>query len=108
MIEKIYDYKIHDEKEIEKIIDDEYAQINHMTLTKDTGLPIHQSNSNIYMILIRGKMTIELEDQEAQEYTKGKIINIPNDTKMNVRNLQDEVLEFFVVKAPHPRELKKD
>ena len=106
MIEKKYDYCSVDEKLIERIVNDDNVAINHMVLTKDTGLPVHYSNSNVYMIIVRGRMSISLDDGPAAEYRKGNILNIPFKTKMNVTNKYDEVLEFFVVKAPNPRDMK--
>ncbi|MDO6355521.1 cupin domain-containing protein [Caloramator sp. CAR-1] len=107
MIEKIYEFKALDEKLIEKIVDDDNLVINHMILTKDTGLPEHFSNSNVYMVITKGKMTIKLNDQEPHIYEKGTILNIPFNIKMNVNNFHDEVLEFFVVKVPNPKDMPK-
>lgn len=108
MIEKVYKYQKLNEKIIERIIDDDDVALNHMVLTKDTGLPEHHSNSNVYMIIIRGTMTIKLDDQEPHKYTAGNILNIPYNTKMNVNNFDEEVLEFFVVKAPSPKNFKSE
>ncbi|MGB7605110.1 MAG: cupin domain-containing protein [Lutisporaceae bacterium] len=107
MIEKIYPFSLMDEKTIEKIVDDENVVINHMILTKNSGLPEHYSNSNVYMIIVRGKMTIVLNDEEANIHEKGDILYIPFKTKMNANNYHDEILEFFVVKAPNPRDMEK-
>lgn len=107
MIEKLYNYKITDEKTIERIVDDENINLNHMVLTKGTGLPEHYSNSNVYMVITRGKMTIKLDEQEPAKYEVGDIINIPYNTKMNVNNFDDDVLEFFVFKSPNPKNYRK-
>lgn len=106
MLEKIYQFTKPEEKCIEKIIDDENVVLNHMILTKDTGLPEHYSNSNVYMVIIRGTMTIQLDEQEAHRYQSGQILNIPYNVKMNVKNLDDDILEFFVVKSPNPKDYK--
>lgn len=103
MKEKSYNFKNSNEKIIEKIIDDDNLLLNHMILTKGTGLPEHFSNSNVYMIIIKGTMSIRLDEQEEKKYSQGNIINIPYNTKMNVNNYEDEILEFFVVKAPNPK-----
>ncbi|PAB58381.1 cupin domain-containing protein [Anaeromicrobium sediminis] len=108
MLEKVYEYKMLNEKIIERIIDDENVALNHMILTKGTGLPEHYSNSNVYMIIIRGTMTIQLGDEEARTYEAGKLLNIPYNVKMNVKNFDDGVLEFFVVKAPNPKNYKSE
>ena len=103
MLEKVYNFSTLDTKNIEKLIDDEPVLINHMVLPKGEGLPEHYSNSNVYMIITRGNMTIRLDDQEPHQYTSGQIINIPYHTKMNVNNFDNDVLEFFVVKSPNPK-----
>ncbi|OOM07509.1 cupin domain-containing protein [Clostridium saccharobutylicum] len=103
MIEKIYKFNKPNEKLIEKVVDDDNLALNHMVLTKGTGLPEHYSNSNVYMIIVRGIMTLKLGEQQEQKYTEGQVINIPYNVKMNVRNYDDEILEFFVVKSPNPR-----
>lgn len=111
MIEKRYGFTIAekeiDERVIEKIVDDDNVVINHMLLLKNTGLPVHYSNSNVYMIIISGQMTIKLNDGEPNTYSNGSILNIPFNTKMNVDNYSEELLEFFVVKAPNPKDMIK-
>lgn len=108
MIEKNYNYKLINEKTIEKIVDDENLHLNHMILTKGTGLPEHYSNSNVYMIIVKGKMSINLNDEEPNYYTVGDILSIPYNTKMNVNNFHDEILEFFVVKTPNPKNYRSE
>ncbi|KDR96457.1 hypothetical protein SAMN02745945_00300 [Peptoclostridium litorale DSM 5388] len=106
MIEKVFKYSITDEKAVEKIIMDENINYIHMVFNKNQGLPEHFSNSNVYMTVIRGTLSIRLDDQGIHEYSKGEILQIPFDTKMNVNNLHDEVLELIVVKAPAPANYK--
>lgn len=106
MIEKIYGFKKTDEKVIEKIVDDQNINLNHMVLRNGEALPEHFSNSNVYMIIVRGTMSIKLGDQDFNVYSAGSILNIPYNIKMNVTNQHDEVLEFFVVKSPNPKDYK--
>ena len=54
------------------------------------------------MTVVRGKLSIALDDQEIHTYEAGTLLKIPENTKMNVRNLHDPVLELIVVKAPAP------
>lgn len=103
MLEKNYTYSIEDTKNVEKLIDDDNTMINHMVFPKDNGLPEHYANSNVYMIVVRGNLTLQLDEQEPHKYSKGKIINIPYKTKMNVNNFDDDVLELFVIKSPNPK-----
>lgn len=105
MIETKYSYTVSESKTIEKTIEDDHAGINHMVLPKGEALPEHYSNSNVYMIVVRGNITLVLNEQEEHSYPSGNILAIPYKTKMNVCNKHDEVLEFFVVKAPSPKTL---
>ena len=104
MIEKNYKYTIADTKTIEKLVADENVHINHMILPKGEGLPLHNSNSNVYMTVMRGTISLILDEQERHDYEAGNILNIPNNTKMNVSNNEDAVAEILVVKAPAPRD----
>jgi quercetin dioxygenase-like cupin family protein len=58
------------------------------------------------MIIVRGTLTIELNEQGSNKYEKGSILNIPYDIKMNAYNEDNEVLELFVVKSPSPQNYK--
>ena len=105
MVEKEYNYTISDSKVIERIVSDDNVDINHMILRKFEALPEHYSNSHVYMIVVSGVVTLILNDQEEHRYASGSIINIPFQTKMNVSNSIDDVLEFFVVKSPSPKQM---
>ena len=107
MIEKQFQFQQVNSKIIERIIDDDNVNINHMVLPKGNALPEHFSNSNVYMIVSRGNITLKLDEQQEHIYPSGSIIAIPYNTKMNISNRNDEILEFFVVKAPSPRFFNK-
>ncbi|MBS4537466.1 cupin domain-containing protein [Clostridium sp. D2Q-11] len=106
MIEKIYKFSDSREKTVEKIVNDDNLHLNHMIFPKGEGLPQHNANSNVYMIVIRGELSLQLDDQEEQKHDKGSIINIPYKTLMNVNNKNDELLEIFVIKAPNPSDMR--
>ena len=42
-----------------------------MVFNKYEGLPEHYSNSNVYMTVIRGLLSIGLDEQEIHEYEAG-------------------------------------
>lgn len=107
MVEKVYNYSTTDEKAIEKLIMDENINYIHMVFNKGEGLPEHYSNSNVYMNVVRGVLTIRLNEQDAHNYQKGSLLEIPYNVKMNVGNSNDEVLELFIVKAPAPQHYKE-
>ncbi len=103
MVEQIFKLSIGDEKAIEKIIFDDNLHYLHMVFSQNEGLPEHFSNSNVYMTVIRGKLSIALDNQEIHVYEAGTLLVIPINTKMNVKNLNSETLELIIVKAPAPK-----
>lgn len=102
-MEKVFKFSQSTEKLVEKVLDDDAVMLNHIILNYDEALPQHNSNSDVYMIIIRGTLSIQLEDEPSKSYEHGNIINIPYGVKMNISNSSSEQVEFFVVKAPSPR-----
>lgn len=102
MVEQIFEISRKDEKIVEKVIFDENIHYLHMVFNKGEGLPEHYSNSNVYMTVVRGKLSIGLDSQQIHEYQAGTLLKIPFNTKMNVKNLSEQTLELIVVKAPSP------
>ncbi|NLG25812.1 MAG: hypothetical protein GX558_10680 [Clostridiales bacterium] len=103
MIEQVYKLAATDDKAIERVILDENLHYMHMVFPMGEGLPEHRANSNVYMTVVRGTLSIGLDDQPVNAYKAGTLLKIPYQTKMNVRNLDQATLELIVVKAPAPK-----
>ncbi len=103
MIETVFRLSRTDENAIEKVVFDENINYIHLVFNKGDGLPEHNSNSNVYMTVLRGTLSIGLGDQEIHEYGAGTLLKIPFDTRMNVKNLHPDTLEIIIVKAPAPK-----
>lgn len=102
MIEQTFQYSTGNEKAVEKLIMDDNVHYIHMLFNKDEGLPEHFSNSRVYMTVVKGTLTIQLAEQEPHKYEAGTVLKIPYQTKMNVGNKDEDLLELIVVKAPAP------
>lgn len=105
MIEKKYFFNKSEEKLIEQIVNDDNVMINHVVLAKGDKLPEHNANSHVHLIINNGTITLQLSEQEEKIYEAGSIINIPFKTKMNISNNNDKPLDFFVIKAPNPKNM---
>lgn len=103
MVEQVFKLSRGNEKAVEKVIFDENVHYLHMVFNQNEGLPEHFSNSNVYMTVVRGRLSIGLDEQEIHEYEAGTLLKIPFNTKMNVKNLGADTLELIVVKAPAPK-----
>jgi len=71
------------------------------------AVPTHVSNSHVHQIIVRGVLSLRLEDGEFHDHPAGTIVGVPFNKKMVIQNNGDETLEFFVVKAPNPRDMPK-
>lgn len=103
MIEQIFLLSRGDEKAVDKVLFDENLHYLHMIFNEGQSLPEHFANSNVYMTVLRGRLSIGLDEQEIREYEAGTLLKIPTQTKMNVKNLHADTLEMIVVKAPAPK-----
>ena len=100
MIEKLYHFNQSEEKLIEKIVTEDKVNINHVILKEGDSLPEHYSNANVYLIVLRGTLKGAFNNQSTDDYPAGTIINVPYNTRMNVSNRNNSILEFFILKAP--------
>lgn len=106
-MERKYQFTQSEDKLIEKIIDSEEVMINHMIFNQFEGLPTHPSNSNLYMLVIRGTLSLQLAKDPEKKHVAGSLLSIPYNVKMNVTNRDTQQLELFVIKAPGPRNYKE-
>lgn len=90
---------------MEKVVDDERVNINHIVVPPGEAVPTHASNSYVHQIIVRGTLSLSLEDGEFNHYGSGTIVFVPFNQRMVIQNQGSETLEFFVVKAPNPRDM---
>jgi quercetin dioxygenase-like cupin family protein len=100
MVEKLYKLTQGEDLVIEKVLHKEKVHFNHMILPKGDKLPLHNANAEVLMTVVRGTVSLKLDDQEVHKYPAGSLLSIPFDTKMDVRNLDEETVELIVVKYP--------
>ena len=105
MIETEYTYSDTTSMTMEKIVDDERVNINHIVVPPGEAVPTHASNSYVHQIIVRGTLSLSLEDEAFHHHEAGTIVAVPFNKKMVIRNQGEEMLEFFVVKAPSPRDM---
>lgn len=105
MIEKIHPYTRTSSTIMEKTIDDDHVNINHIVVAPGEAVPTHVSNSNVHQIILRGTLSLSLDDSPFSHHPAGNIVAVPFNLKMIIQNQGKETLEFFVVKAPNPRDM---
>lgn len=102
MSKQIYELGKGDERAIEKVLFDENIHYLHMVFPQNEGLPVHNANSTVYMTVVRGTLSIGLNDEVVEQHPAGTLLKIPFQTKMDVKNRGEEILELIVVKSPAP------
>ena len=105
MIENLFTFTRTDAQTVEKLVDDERVNINHIVVEPGKAVPTHVSNSFVHQIVVRGTLSLSLEDEPFRHHAAGSIVAVPFNQKMVIQNQGKETLEFFVVKAPHPRDM---
>jgi quercetin dioxygenase-like cupin family protein len=85
-------------KKIERIVEDPQFHLVHMIFNPDEGLPIHPAHANLYMTVLSGTLSIQLNDEPLLIVKAKSVVKVPFGTVMNVRNLHPEQLELLVIK----------
>jgi len=85
-------------KKIERLIEDPQLHIVHMIFNIDEGLPIHPAHANLYMTVLSGSLSIQLNDDPLMIVKAKSVVKISMGTVMNVKNLHADQLELLVIK----------
>ena len=102
MVEQIFKLTGGDDKVVEKVILDEYLHYMHVIINQSDGFPEHYTNAVVYMTVVRGIVSLQLDNQDYYAYPAGTVLKIPFNTKMNLNNFNPETLELILIKAPPP------
>ncbi|WP_432665847.1 cupin domain-containing protein [Wukongibacter baidiensis] len=98
MIEKLYKYSLTDKDLFENIVDDENLRLNHVVIESGKFFPRHKTDAHVYIIILKGQLSIEIGEQEEKRFGKGDVINIPFGVDSKLGNDTDTITEAFVVK----------
>jgi len=94
-----------DKRSVVRLIDEDYLLLNLICLEAGQEVPYHNANSNVNLMVYRGKGELELSG-EKERFEKGRIYRVPFRTKMRIMNdSKDQQLSFLVFKTPNPKEM---
>ena len=85
------------------LVDEKYLQINQVCLESGQQVPHHNANSNVTLMVVHGEGTFYIGD-ETTRMRPGKLLRVPFQSPMSIRNESKERLAFLVIKTPHPNE----
>lgn len=97
-MEKVYAYTVTDEAIFENIFKDEKILMNHVVVLPGNIFPKHPTDAVVYALVVRGELSVTIEDQETSVYKAGHLVNIPKGANTELGNRGGEPLELFVTK----------
>lgn len=86
------------------LVDEKYLQINQVCLEAGQQVPRHNGNSNVTLTVVHGEGTFYVGN-EVTRMGPGKLLRIPFQSPMSIKNESKDRLAFLVIKAPHPNEM---
>ncbi len=103
MVEKLYPYAVTDQKTVEIFLSDDNCTVGHVILQPGDELEEHSTDSNVYLLLTRGEITLSLNKAETKTFGTGAVVNVPYGTVMGMKNISENVMELFAFKSPAPK-----
>ncbi len=87
------------------LVDEKYLQMNQVCLEPGQQVPQHNANSNVTLTVVHGEGTFHV-GTEVTRMGPGKLLRVPYQSPMSIRNESKGRLAFLVIKTPHPAEVK--
>lgn len=97
-MEKVYQYTITDQEIFENVFRDAKLLMNHVVVPPGKVFPQHPTDAIVYALIIRGELSVAVENNAAKTFGAGQLVNIPKGINTELGNRGDEPLELFVVK----------
>jgi len=97
-MEKVYTYTLTDQELFENVFKDDKLLMNHVIVPTGKVFPKHPTDAVVYALIIRGELSLAMDDKGVKTYKAGQLVNIPKGIDSELGNRGDEVLELFVIK----------
>lgn len=97
-MEKVYQYTITDQEIFENVFKDARLLMNHVVVPPGKVFPQHPTDAIVYALIIRGELSVAVENNAAKTFRAGQLVNIPKGVNTELGNRGGELLELFVVK----------
>ncbi|NDL67480.1 cupin domain-containing protein [Anaerotalea alkaliphila] len=98
-MEKIYSYTLTDREIFENVFTADNLLMNHVVIPPGKVFPKHPTDAEVYALIVRGQLSVGLEDEEVKVYGKGQVVNIPKGVQSELGNRTGDLVELFVLKT---------
>jgi len=89
-----------------KIVDEKHLLVMQIALKPGQSVPQHHANSNVHILLLRGKVTVNLDGKD-NSIKEGDLLTVTYQTPMNIKNVGKDNATLLVFKTPNPSEMQK-
>jgi len=94
----IFHYTLTDEETFETIFNQDNCIMNHVVMPKGKVFPKHPTDAQVFITVLRGELTVVLEEDAPIRLTRGQVANVPQGVESSLGNLSDDVVELMVLK----------
>ncbi|PKM94638.1 MAG: hypothetical protein CVU84_08965 [Firmicutes bacterium HGW-Firmicutes-1] len=97
-MEKVYNYTITNQEIFENVFKDDKVLMNHVVVPPGKVFPKHPTDAIVYVLIIRGELSITFENNETKIFKVGQVVNLSKGVNSELGNRGEDLLELFVVK----------
>lgn len=94
----IYSYTLTDRETLENVFDRGDCLMNHVVMPPGKVFPKHPTDAHVYITVLRGELTIVLEEDFPFKLRKGQVGNVPIGIVSSLSNVSEDVVELIVLK----------
>ena len=80
---KVYPYTITDQEIFENVFKDEKLLMNHVIVPPGKVFPKHPTDAIVYILIVRGELSLAVENSEPETFKVGQLANIPKGSYLN-------------------------
>ncbi len=99
MLAKLFTYTVEEKDLFENILKDDNLMLNHVIIESGKFFPKHPTDAHVYIIVVKGELSIALGDQSQKTYKKGQVIEVEKGIESVLGNGSDGFTECFVIKV---------
>lgn len=98
MIEKLFKFTLTDKDLFENVLSEKGFVLNHVIVEEGKVFPKHKTDAEVYIIIVKGQLSIDIDNQGEKRYEAGNVVYIPFGIETVLGNKNPETVEVFVVK----------
>lgn len=96
---QLFKYTLTDEDTFENVFTEENLLLNHVVIPQNKYFEKHPTDARVHIIILRGTLSIAIEDEERVLYEKGAVIYVDKGIVSVLGNPGPEITELMVIKS---------